>query len=71
VAGSEEIDRLDALSCGTRNTDADGGRADDALGISYGASFDVVVVSDAVFYGGGQPLSIFEFGRAVREKKKA
>jgi hypothetical protein len=30
----------------------------------------VVVVSDAVFYGGGQPLSIFELGRAVRKKKQ-
>jgi len=40
------------------------------VGISYGASVVVVVISDVVFYGGGNALPVFEHGGAVERRKK-
>ena len=59
VEGAEAVDCVDSGG-GGRSTYACGGGTDDAVGISYGADFDVVILSDAVFHGGEQPLSVFE-----------
>jgi hypothetical protein len=39
------------------------------LGIPDRASVDVVVVSDVVFYGGGQSLSVSEYGGAIGRER--
>src|SRR5260221_8907615 len=52
------------------HADAGGSRAVDALGISYRANVIVAFVSDAVFHGSGEPLSVFEYSGAVGSKEK-
>ena len=68
MAGPEEADCLDALGSGARHAHASGNGADDALGFSHGASVAMVVLSDVVFHGGGQPLSVLEYGGAIEEE---
>ena len=40
------------------------------MDISYGANVFLAFISDAIFYGGEQPLSVFEHGRALVESGK-
>ena len=65
LACAEEVDRMDARGGRAGNAYAGGSGAVDALGISYGANVFVAFVSDAVFHGRKQPLSVFEHGGAV------
>jgi hypothetical protein len=61
---------MDAGGGGPGSTVACGRRTHDAMDVSYCADFAMAVVSDAVFYGGEQPLPIFEQrGEIIREKK--
>jgi hypothetical protein len=61
---------MDARGGRAGHADAGGSRAVDALGISYRANVIVAFVSDAVFYGSGHPLSVFEYSGAVESKEK-
>src|ERR1700730_4025968 len=70
LARAEAVDCVDACGGGAGDALACGSGTHDAMDISYGANVFVAFISDAVFYGGGEPLSVFEQRCALAEQRK-
>ena len=70
MARAKKTDYVGADERGTGCADAAGSGANDALELCDGAGFVLAVISDVIFHGSGESLSVLEYSGALKSEKR-